>query len=98
MKDPEWQTFDNQALETLLVERWLIRGLMLVVILVAASATTYLGIQDASTLADRLTQGALLAITVCTGIAAFVMRFTDIRIHRELRRRRAAQGVGQSPA
>lgn len=82
-------TLDDEALERLLVERWLYRGIMLGVMLVAAVGTTYLGVRGVSTLPDRLTVIALLALGVCAGAVAFVMRLVDLRVHRELRRRRS---------
>ncbi|OGP21542.1 MAG: hypothetical protein A2038_02320 [Deltaproteobacteria bacterium GWA2_57_13] len=88
MKDTVWSALDNESLERLLVERWLFRGILLVAMLAAAIATTYLGTQGVSTLTDRLTVGALLAMTFFAGAVVFAMRLTDIRMHRELRRRR----------
>lgn len=89
MKDREWMALDDEALERLLVERWLYRGLMLAIMLAAAIITTYLGVRGVSTFQDRLTMGVLLALTLSAGTVAFVMRLADIRIHRELRRRRS---------
>lgn len=88
MKDTEWSALDDESLEMLVVERWLFRGILLVVMLAAAIATTYLGTQGMSSLTDRLTVGALLAMTFFAGAVVFTMRLTDIRMHRELRRRR----------
>ena len=88
MKDTEWSALDDESLERLLLERWLFRGILLVVMLAAAIATTYLGTQGVSSLTDRLTVGALLAMTFFAGAVVFAMRLTDIRMHRELRRRR----------
>lgn len=88
MKDTVWSALDNESLERLLVERWLFRGILLVAMLAAAIATTYLGTQGVSTLTDRLTVSALLAMTFFAGAVVFAMRLTDIRMHRELRRRR----------
>ena len=87
MRDSEWLDKDDAALEQLLVERWLYRGGMLAVILLSAVLTTYLGIRGVSTLADRLTIGALLSLALAAAVVAFVMRLVDLRIHRELRRR-----------
>jgi hypothetical protein len=86
--DREWLALGDEALERLLVERWLYRGLMLAVMLAAAILTTYLGLRGPTTLADRITVGAVLGLGVAAGAVAFVMRLGDLRIHRELRRRR----------
>ena len=79
---------DNEALERLLVERWLYRGGMLAVMLVSAVLTTYLGIRGVTTVADTVAVGAFLALAAAAAVVAFIMRLGDIRIHRELRRRR----------
>jgi hypothetical protein len=64
----------------------------------AAVVTTYVSTQGVNTLADTLTVGALLALAAGAGVAAFVMRLGDLRIHRELRRRRReASGRGGAP-
>ena len=89
MKDGDWLDKDDETLERLLVERWLYRGGMLAVMLLSAIISTYLGIQGVTTLADMITIGALLALAVTAAVAAFVMRLADLRIHRELRRRRS---------
>lgn len=90
MKDQEWLDKDDEALEQLLVERWLSRGAMLVVMLISAAIITYVAVQGMATLADRVTVGALLALGVAAAVVAFVMRLGDIRIMKELRRRRRA--------
>lgn len=87
----EWLALGDEDLERLLVERWLYRGMMLAVMLVAAVVTTYLAVRGVTTLVDRLTVGVLLALALSAGIMAFVMRLVDIRIHKELRRRRSDQ-------
>jgi hypothetical protein len=88
MRGEDWLQLDDDGLERLLLERWLYRGALLGVMLVAAIATTYLGIQGVTSLMDRLTVGALVTLGVAAGVVAFIMRQHDIRIHRELRRRR----------
>jgi hypothetical protein len=88
MMDEGWLKLDDEGLERLLLERWLYRGAMLGVMLVAAIATTYLGIQGVTSLVDRLTVGALVSLAVAAGVVSFIMRQHDVRIHRELRRRR----------
>jgi hypothetical protein len=88
MKDIKWLGLKDEALESLLIERWLFRGVLLVLMLAAAIFTTYLGMEEHYTLLDKLTIGFLVFITLGTGVVAFVMRNTDIRIHKELRRRR----------
>jgi hypothetical protein len=88
MRDEEWLERDDEALERLLVERWLYRGGMLAVMLLSAIFTTYLGIRGVANLADTVAVGAFLALGVAAAVVAFIMRLGDIRIHRELRRRR----------
>lgn len=88
MKDSEWLAKDDEALEHLLVERWLYRGAMLAVMLISAIISTYLGVQGVATWTDTLTVGALLALAVAAAVVAFVMRLADLRIYKELRRRR----------
>ncbi len=89
MKEKEWLALDDAALERLLVERWLYRGLLLAVMLVAAIVTTYLAGRGVATLVDQLTVGVLVVLAVSAGAIAFVMRLADIRLYRELRRRRS---------
>lgn len=89
VRDREWLALGDEELERLLVERWLYRGLMLAVMLAAAIATTYLGVRGVTTLRDQVTVGILLTLGVIAGAAAFVMRLGDLRVHRELRRRRS---------
>lgn len=88
----DWRDKDSDALERLLVERWLYRGALLAVMGLSAVICTYLGIQGVSTLADSLTVGAVVALGVAAAVVAFVMRLADLRIHRELRRRKRASG------
>jgi hypothetical protein len=88
MRDEEWQGLGDEALERLLVERWLYRGLMLGVMFLAAVITTWLGVRGLDGLRDQVTVGALLALALAAGAVAFAMRLQDLRIHRELRRRR----------
>lgn len=89
MRDLDWQGLDDKALERLLVERWLYRGLLLAVIFLAAIVTTYLGVHGLGDRADQITAGVLVAVGLAAGAGAFVMRQGDLKIHRELRRRRA---------
>jgi len=96
MRDEEWQGLDEEALERLLVERWLYRGLMLGVMFVAAILTTYIGTRGLEGLLDQVTVGALLALALAAAGVAFAMRQQDLRIHRELRRRRPGSG-GRTP-
>ncbi len=88
MTTQDWQDKDDEALERLLVERWLYRGALLAVMSLSAIVCTYLGIQGVITLADSLAVGAVAALGVAAGVVAFVMRLADLRIHKELRRRR----------
>ena len=85
----DWQKLDDKALERLLVERWLYRGILLGVMFLAAIVATYLGIRGLVDRADQITIGALLALALAAGAVAFTMRQGDLKIHRELRRRRA---------
>jgi hypothetical protein len=88
MRDEDWQGLESDALERILVERWLYRGLMLGVMFVAAIVVTWLGVRGVADLANRVTVGVLLALALAAGAVAFTMRLQDLRIHRELRRRR----------
>jgi hypothetical protein len=90
VRDEDWRRLEDDALERLLIERWLHRGLMLCVIFAAAIVATYLGLRGITGLADQLTVGAMLALALAAGVAAFVMRQQDLRIHRELRQRRGS--------
>ena len=74
------------------MERWLYRGGMLGVMLISAVLTTYLGIRGVTTLADIVAVGAFLALAAVAAVVAFAMRLGDIRIHKELRRRRGRVG------
>ena len=89
MRDEEWRRLDDEALERVLVERWLYRGMTLGVILVAAVAATYLGTQGVTTLMEHVTVGLLVALALAAGAVGYAMRQEDLRIHRELRRRRS---------
>ena len=88
MRDEDWLGFDDEALERLLVERWLYRGLMLGVMFLAAIITTWIGTRGIGGLADQITIAVLLLLALAAGAVGFVMRQQDLRIHRELRRRR----------
>ncbi len=94
MKDREWLDKDDEALEHLLVERWLYRGALLAIMLIAAITSIYFGVRGVTTLADMASVGALLALALAAGAVAFVMRLADLRIHRELRRRRGDPRAG----
>ena len=89
MANDGWRDLDDDALERLLVERWLLRGATLAVVFLAAVAVTWLGTRGVETLVDRVTVGCLLALALAAGVAGFAMRQEDLRIQRELRRRRA---------
>lgn len=91
MKDSDWLGKDDEALERLLVERWLYRGALLGVMFVAAVASTYMATQGVRTVSETVTVGTLLALAAAAGVVAFVMRLADLRIHRELRRRRRSR-------
>jgi hypothetical protein len=92
MRDEDWLNKDSAVLEELLVERWLYRGGMLGIMLLSAILTTYLGLRGVTTFADMLAVGACLALAVAAAGVAFVMRLRDLRIHRELRRRKSRLG------
>lgn len=89
MRDADWRKLDDEALERLLVERWLYRGILLGVIFLAAVVTSYLGVRGLADRADQITVGALLALGLAAAVVAFTMRQGDLKIHRELRRRRS---------
>ncbi len=90
MHDGQWRNLDDEGLEQLLVERWLYRGLMLGVILIAAVGASYLGVRGVVTAFDWVTIGILLTIAFSAGVVAYIMRQADLKIHRELRRRRVS--------
>ncbi|HBH03661.1 MAG TPA: hypothetical protein DDZ42_17360 [Candidatus Rokubacteria bacterium] len=92
MPDDRWRQLDDDALERLLVERWLYRGVTLGVTLLAAVGVTWLGLRGVATLIDQMTVGVLVALALAAGILGFAMRQQDLRIHREIRRRRASRG------
>ncbi len=94
MRDEEWQTLNEAALERLLVERWVYRGALLGVAFLAAILTTYLGVRGIGGLADQVSVAVLVALALAAAGAAFVMRQSDLKIHRELRRRRT---TGSAP-
>jgi len=89
--DPGWRALDDEALEQLLIERWLYRGLMLAVMLGAAVMTTYLGIRGVPTATEWVVIATLLALALMAGVVAFTMRLADLGIHQELRRRRRGE-------
>ena len=91
MPDDAWRHLDDEALERLLIERWLLRGATLAVILLAAIAATWLGIRGVETVMDHVTVGVFLALALAAGAVAFSMRQDDLRIQRELRRRRQSR-------
>ena len=90
MSDEGWREFDDEALERLLVERWLLRGATLAVILLAAIAATWVGSRGVETLMDHVTVGALVSLAVAAGVVGFTMRQEDLRMIREMRRRRSS--------
>ncbi len=91
MGDDGWRELDDAALERRLVERWLMRGVTLAIILLAAIAATWIGTRtrEAATLIDYVTVATLVAVALSAGAAGFTMRREELRIQRELRRRRA---------
>lgn len=89
MKDPEWLSLDDEALERLLVDRWRYRGVMLAVMLVAAIVAAYVWSRGITSVVDHVTVGALMTLAFISGVAAFVMRLSDLRMYSEIRRRRS---------
>jgi O-antigen ligase len=92
MRDDGWRRLDDDALEQVLIERWVYRGILLGVVFLAAAIVTYLGSQGATRPVDWITIGVMLAVAISATAVAFVMRQTDRRMHQELRRRRRAPG------
>jgi len=93
MRDEGWRHLDDEALERLLVERWLYRGLMLGVILLSAILVSYLGARGLNGAADHAILIVAVGVTLAAAAVAFVLRQRDLKIHRELReRRRAGRG------
>jgi hypothetical protein len=54
----------------------------------AAIIASYLGIRGIGGLMEKVTLGVLLALALAAAVVAWTMRQHDLRIHRELRRRR----------
>jgi len=88
MRDETWRRLDDEGLERLLIERWLLRGATLAIILLAAIATTWLGLRGVETVLDHVTVGVFLGLALAAGALGYSMRREDLRIHGELRRRR----------
>ena len=86
----EWRRLGDQALEELLVERWLRRGVLLGVIFLAAAVATLLGARGLGGWREEVLVGILVALALVLGAIVFAMRQRDLAIHRELRRRRRA--------
>ncbi len=89
MRAGDWRQLDDEGLESLLVERWLYRGLLLAIILMAAIIVTWLGARGLQGRADQVTLGVLITLALAAAVVGFVMRQQDLEIHRELRRRRS---------
>ena len=87
----EWHRLGDQALEELLVERWLHRGVLLGIIFLAAAVTTLLGARGLASWREEVFVGILVALGVALSAIAFAMRQRDLAIDRELRRRRRAR-------
>ena len=88
MNRVEWPDLSDDALQRLLIERWFFRGLLIAAMLAGAVLTTYLARDGLPTAADRLIASVLIVVALAAAVIAWTMRGTDIRIHRELRRRR----------
>lgn len=91
MPDEDWRNLDDEALGQRLVERWLYRGMMLGIVFLAAIIVTWLASRGVHTVVDRVTVGVLLLLALAAAAVGFVMRVQDLRIHRELRRRRSGR-------
>src|SRR3989442_15851802 len=79
MRDETWRTLDDEALERLLIERWLLRGATLAVILAAAIGATYLGLRGVDTVLDHVTVGLFLPLPVASGGGGFTIRQEKLR-------------------
>jgi len=93
-RDQDWRRLDDRALEELLVERWLYRGILLGIVFMAAVVTTLLGARGLAGLRDQVLVGVLVALTLTLGAIVFAMRQRDLEIHRELYRRRRPRREG----
>lgn len=91
MRNEEWAGLGDEALQHLLVHRWIQRGSLLCLVFLAAIVATLLGARGAGGLGERLAAGGLLALSLAAAVAVFLMRQRDLEIHRELRRRRSAR-------
>lgn len=92
MKHPDLTQLTEAELEHLLVERWLYRGLMLGIMLVIAILTTYIASRGLTALVDLVSVGVLVTLALVAAATAFLIRRQDLKIHQELRRRRATRG------
>ena len=88
MRDEEWRGLGDEALERLLIERWLHRGVPLCVVTLAGIVATILGARGVVDLAEQVIIGALVALALAVGALLFTVRQQDLKIHQELRRRR----------
>lgn len=84
----EWPSLKDEELERLLIERWVVRGLLLAAMLAMAITTTLLGAQGLESVKEKAMAGGLLLLALAAAAVCFFMRLTDLRIHRELRRRK----------
>jgi len=73
------------------VERWLYRGLMLGVILLAAIIVSYLGARGLHSATDPAILIVAVGVALAAAVVAFVLRQHDLKIHSELRERRRAR-------
>jgi hypothetical protein len=87
----DWRRLGDRALEDLLVERWLYRGLLLGVVFLAAVVVTLLGAWGLAGRREQVAAGILVVLAIAVGAVALAMRQRDLKIHRELRRRRRSR-------
>src|SRR5262249_25324144 len=97
MTTRDWRDLDDAALERLLVERWLYRGALVAVMCLSAVVCPYLGVQGLTTFADSLAVAVVVGLGLAAAVVAFAMRWADLRMHRELRRRRHRSGEVSGP-
>ena len=91
MKNADWLQKADDDLERLLVERWLSRGGLLLLMLASAIVLSVVGMRGITGWRDTVAVGAALVLGLAAGVIAFVMRLMDRRIHAEMRRRKRSR-------